>query len=179
MNPTVEVLPPEETQVQIVPAAVVPAPTKKKPKRIERELQKQALGFYYSLGDSRTLARVAQEFKVKESLVISWSSAFNWKKRVQEMENRSTEDEFKERAMGLLVTLLNSFSKRDEATGEMVLTAGEKSIVERLKLAVDAFTKLRADSRDQEEHGDRDGSGRGPGKNGPPRGVMVNVIFKG
>ena len=157
-------------------AEVLPAiPEKKKPKRFERDLHRQALAFYFGLGESRSLTLVAEKFQVKESRVISWSRTFNWKRRVQGLEGRSQEDEFKEKAMGLLVMLLDSFSKQDEKTGKMVLTSTEKSIVEKLKLAVDSFKRLRDDSREQEDHSNENDSGRG----GKPPGVMVNVFIGG
>ncbi len=44
----------------------------------------------------------------------------------------------------------------------MILTAGEKSIVERLKLTIDAYKRLRDDGREQEDHenGDEPVTGR-------------------
>jgi hypothetical protein len=70
-----EVFPPEQIKALALPVAK----EKKKLKRIEKPIHKQAFAFYYSLGESRTLARVAQEFGVKESAVEAWSSYFNWK----------------------------------------------------------------------------------------------------
>ena len=55
--------------------ACIDGEEKRKPTRIEKEHHKQALAFYYSLGKDRTLAKVAEAFGVKESLVLNWSSA--------------------------------------------------------------------------------------------------------
>ncbi len=105
---------------------------------IERPIHKQALAYYFSLGASRTLAQVAEHFKRKPSIVSAWSSAFSWGQKVRAIESRSKETIFREQAMDLLLALLQSLSTRDEK-GQMALTAGEKSVVERLKLAVDSF----------------------------------------
>lgn len=166
-----------------ITAPTIPAratPENKRPKRITRiegEVHKAAFAFYYSLGQDRTLERVAQEFGVKRSAVVVWSSNFHWKKRIREMSNRRMEDEFREKAMSLLLKLLDSFSAKDE-TGKMILTAGEKSIVERLKLTIDAFKRLRDDDREQSDYEDEEGSAKGPGRKKTPP-FMVNVIFKG
>jgi len=138
----VQVIPPNIAELEMAPASV-DTEERKKPTRIEKEHHKQALAFYYSLGKYRTLARVAEVFGVKESLVLNWSSVFGWKERVADLENRSKEDEFKEKAMELLNLVLDSMSKREEETGKLILTSSEKVTVEKLKLCVDAFKRLR------------------------------------
>jgi hypothetical protein len=156
----------------------VPEPATKRKGRynIERPIHKQALAYYLALGPSRTLAQVAQNFKRKQSIINAWSASFKWSERIKALESRDKATLFQETAMDLLLTLLQSFSVRDEK-GQMVLTAGEKSVVERLKLAIDGFTRLRADAREGDP-GNGDGAGRGDRKKGPPKGVMVNVIIK-
>jgi hypothetical protein len=121
------------------------------------------------------LAAVAQHFKRKQSIINAWSACFKWSERIKALENRSKETLFREEAMNLLLLLLQSLSARDEK-GQMVLTAGEKSVVERLKLAVDAYTKLRSDAREGDP-GSGDEAGRGDRKKGPPNGVLVNVTI--
>jgi hypothetical protein len=154
----------------------VPATKRRGRYLIERPVHKAALGYYLTLGPGRTLAQVAQHFKRKPSIINAWSASFKWTERIKVLESRSKETIFREKAMDLLVALLESFSAKDE-TGQMVLTAGEKSVVERLKLAVDAYTKLRSDAREGDP-GSGDEAGRGDRKKGPPNGVMVNVIIK-
>ena len=156
---------------------------RKKPARIEKEHHKQAFAYYYALGDNRTLAKVAEEFKVKESLVLNWSSSFEWKKRIAELENRSQEDIFREKAMDLLNLLLDSMARHDEETGKMILTSSEKTTVEKLKLCVDAFKRLRDDARegdpvDPSLDGEDGRPGRGPQNLAAQKGVMVNFIIK-
>jgi hypothetical protein len=173
----VQVVPSNAEDLEMTPTAI-DGEEKKKPTRIEKEHHKQALAFYYSLGKDRTLAKVAEVFGVKESLVLNWSSAFGWKDRVAELENRSKEEEFKEKAMELLNLVLDSMSKREEETGKLILTSAEKVTVEKLKLCVDAFKRLRDDSREGEPESGPENNDSGSRKAGPPKGVRVNVIIK-
>ncbi len=116
---------------------------------------------------------MAEHFKVKESLVVNWNSSFGWKERIAELENRTKADEFRDRAMDLVILLLESLTRPDEANSQkMVLTSSAKTTAETVKLAVDAFRKLREDAREE-------GSG---GRTGGERRVKpnfnVNVIIK-
>lgn len=53
----------------IQPEVVEPVPGKKKPDRVEKEIHRKALAFYFALGPTRTLAKVGQEFKLKEATI--------------------------------------------------------------------------------------------------------------
>jgi hypothetical protein len=44
--------------------------------------QREAFEFYYSLGDSRNLKKVAQEFGVSDRTVEIWSKKYGWQERV-------------------------------------------------------------------------------------------------
>jgi hypothetical protein len=179
MNPTVEVLPPEEeTQLQIVPAAVAPAaPAKgKKPVLLEKEKHKAMLAFYFALGKDRTLAKVSEHFAVKQSLVEKYSHLFEWKKRLAALENRSKTDLFRDKTGELLLLLLDSLTKPDE-TGTPGLTSSAKTTAETIRLCVSSFKELRTDQREGEP-GEDSGRGGANGK-GPKGGIMVNVIFRG
>ena len=80
-RPPLEVLPPEETQLQIVPMPTVStAPGKaKKPVLLEKEKHKAMLAFYFALGKDRILAKVGEHFGVKQSLVEKYSHLFDFK----------------------------------------------------------------------------------------------------
>ncbi len=149
----------------------------KKGKRLmEREKHREAFALYYALGPERTLGAVAREMGIKESLVQNWSSAFGWKERILELESRSQEEIFKEKAIAILNLILDSLAKRDQA-GRLVLVSSERAAVEKLKLAVDSFKRLREDTREEEDHQKSTEPGGQLGSRGP-RGVMVNVIIK-
>ncbi len=150
---------------------------KKKPARMEKEHHKQAFAYYFSLGKDRTLAKVAEMYGVKESLVLNWSYSFEWKRRIVELENRPKEEQFKEKSMDLLILLLDSMVKWDGETGKMALTCTEKTTAEKIKLCIDAFKKLRDDSReDMPKDGENNEGGfRNPGPRKLPR-VVVNII---
>jgi hypothetical protein len=162
----------------IEPEVIEPAVSgKKKRNRIEREIHHRAFAFYFALGPSRTLAKVAAEFKLKEATILNWSSTFGWKERVIELESRSKETTFRELAMDTLNLVLKSLLKKDRKTGTLVLANTEKATVEKLKMCIDSFKRLRDDTREEADHEDGDYPERGTGRKTP--GVMVNVIFKG
>jgi hypothetical protein len=142
----------------IQPEVVEPVPGKKKPDRVEKEIHRKALAFYFALGPTRTLARVAQEFKLKEATILNWSATFGWKERVLDLENRSKESEFREKAMDLLLLTMDSLVKKNKKTGALTLANTEKATVEKLKMSIDSFKRLRDDSRE-----DRDSAGEGAG----------------
>jgi len=146
------------------------------PARIEKEHHRQAFDYYYSIGKDLTLAKLAEAFEIKEFLVLNWSSTFERKKRIGELENRSQEEQFKEKAMGHLILLLDSMVTWDDETGRMVLTSSEKTAAEKLKLGIDSFKKLRDDSREDEPKiGEGDGGFRKKDPRKFPR-VVVNII---
>jgi hypothetical protein len=102
----------------------------KKGKRlIERERHREAFALYYALGPERTLGAVAKEIGVKESLIQNWSSGFGWKERILELESRSQEEIFKEKAIAILTLILDSLAKRDQ-TDRLVLVSSERAAVE-------------------------------------------------
>ncbi len=146
----------------------------KRPK--ERERHREAFALYFALGPERTLGAVAREIGVKESLVQNWSSGFGWKERILELESRSQEETFKEKAIAILNLILDSLAKRDQ-NGRLVLVSSERAAVEKLKLAVDSFKRIREDTREDEDHQKSMEPGGQVGSRGP-RGVMVNVIIK-
>ena len=162
-----------------LPAVILESPgliePSRKPRRIERLHHREAFAFYYALGQDRNLRKVAEEFKQKESTVLNWSATFEWQKKIQELEARSQEQIFKEKAISLLNLVLDSLTKRDEK-GEVVLTSTEKVTVEKLKMAIDSFKRLRDDSREGEP-GSGEGSGGDGLHKGPKTAVQVNVTI--
>jgi len=179
MNPTVEVLPPEETQVQIVSTAIMPAlPAKeKKPVLQEKEIHRAMLAYYFALGKDRSLAKVGEHFDKTQQMVEKYSHVFGWKKRIAELENRSKSDLFRDKTGELLLLLLDSLTKPGKETGTTELTSSAKTTAETIRLCVSSFKELRIDQREGEP-GENNGRGGGNGK-GPKGGWMVNVIFKG
>jgi hypothetical protein len=176
MNPTVEVLPPEETQLQIVPAPAVPA-TKEKKTLLEKDIHRAMLAYYFALGKDRKLSLVAEHFNKTQPMIEKYSHVFGWKKRIAELENRSKSDLFRDKAGELLLLLLDSLTGPDEKTGTTMLMSSAKNTAETIKLCVSSFKELRIDQREGEP-GENNGRGGGNGK-GPKGGIMVNVIFKG
>ena len=183
MNPTVEVLPPEETPTQIM-LATVPVPTVaagptqgKKPVLLEKDMHRAMLAYYFTLGQGRTLSKVAEHFGKTQAMIEKFSHVFGWKKRIAELENRSKADLFKDKIGELLLLLLDSLTKPDEKTGAPALTSSAKTTAEVVKLCTNSFKELRQDAREEEP---QENSGRGPGnRTGPNHPVMFNVIFKG
>lgn len=152
------------------------APGKEKPGRIEREIHHRAFAFYFALGPTRTLAKVAQEFNLKDATALNWSATFGWKERLIELENRSKESEFREKAMDLLLLTMDSLVKRNKKTGVLILANTEKATVEKLKMAIDSFKRLRDDSREGEPSSGG-GSGGDASHRGPKTAVQVNVTI--
>jgi hypothetical protein len=149
----------------------------KKGKRLtERERHREAFALYFALGPERTLGAVSRQMGIKESLVQNWSSGFGWKERILELESRSQEEIFKEKAIAILNLILDSLAKRDQ-TGRLALVSSERAAVEKLKHAVDSFKRLREDTREDEDHQKSMEPGGQVGSRSP-RGVMVNVIIK-
>lgn len=158
--------------------SVVPK-TGRKQRILEHDLQKLAFTYYFGLGASRSLGQIAQHFKKKLSLIQKWSSQFDWNGRIKALENRSTEELFKEKSIAILNMILDSLVKKDKA-GKLVLASSERTAVEKLKLAVDSFKKIREDSRETESH--QREMDRGPGSSGTSGknrvGVLVNVTIQ-
>jgi hypothetical protein len=80
---------------------------------------------------------------------------------VIELESRSKETTFRELAMDTLNLVLNSLLKKDRKTGALVLANTEKATVDKLKMCIDSFKRLRDDSREQADHDDGDDPSRG------------------
>ncbi|MCX5914202.1 MAG: hypothetical protein NTV04_19995 [Deltaproteobacteria bacterium] len=179
MNPTVEVLSPEGTQLQIVPMPALPAPPakEKKPVLQEKEIHRQMLAYYFALGKDRSLSKVAEHFGKTQAMIEKYSHIFNFKKRIAELENRSKSDLFRDKTGDLLLLLLDSLTKPGKETGTIELTSSAKTTAETIRLCVSSFKELRTDQREGEP-GEDSGRGGGNGK-GPKGGIMVNVIFKG
>ena len=144
----------------------------------EHDLQKLVFSYYFGLGADRSLGQVASHFKKKITLIQKWSSCFDWDGRIKALENRSVEETFKEKAITILNMVLDSLTKKDKA-GKLVLASSERTAVEKLKLAVDSFKRLREDSRDTETHAKEMDRGPGGGTSGMNRGGMLfNVIIQ-
>jgi len=185
MNPSVEVLPPEDPREKrrLTPALITVAPalpdeSKKAGKTpLEKDIHRAALAYYFALGKDRTLEKVAQHFNMKKSLVERWSMNWDWKTRISNLENRNKSDLFKDQVADLLLLLMTSLTKPDEKTGTPVLASSAKTTAETIKLCVSAFKEIRQDAREGEPGADD--SGKGPRKNGRVPGVMVNVNIRG
>ena len=162
----------------VIPEVEVIEPAGKKKQRVEREIHRKAFITYWTLGDGRTLKRVAELLGYKEGTVLSWSSDFNWRERINELQNKSRESQFKDMALDLLVAALAGLVKQDEKTGKTILISTEKSVAERIKLLVDSFTKLKADSREDRE-ASAEGAGDHFGKGRRPQGVVETDIVPG
>lgn len=78
----------------------------------EQAHQVKAFEYYYSLGESRSYAKIATEFNVSPSTVKSWGRSFGWKQRLKERDlevareiaGRSLSDEinYKERNLKIV-----------------------------------------------------------------------------
>jgi len=151
---------------------------RRKPYLVEHDPQKTALAYYFALGAGRSLSQVAKHFKKKLNLVQKWSSCLNWAGRIKALENRSVEETFKEKAISTLNLIMDSLTKKDK-TGKLVLASSERTAVEKLKLAVDSFKRIREDTRETESHQKEMDRGPGGGTSGKNRGgFMVNVVIQ-
>lgn len=171
-NVTVPDSPGETLPAVVVHPEVIQPAAKKKPDRLEREVHKKAFAHYFALGPTRTIKKVAEEFKLRESTVLVWSSVFSWKEKIIELESRSKESEFREKAMDLLLLTLDSLVKRNKKTGGLTLANKEKQTTEKLKMCIDSFKRLRDDSREDGENVKERGTG------GVRPMVQVNIIGK-
>lgn len=73
--------------------------------------------------------------------------------------------------MDLLLLTMDSLVKKNKKTGALTLANKEKQTVEKLKMAIDAFKKIRDDLRDGDP-----GSGEGAGDNSPKGRRMQGVV---
>lgn len=48
----------------------------------------EAFDFYYSLGDDRSYAKVAERFNVTLSTVAKWAGSFSWQRRIVERDRK-------------------------------------------------------------------------------------------
>lgn len=57
-------------------------------KVIKKETLKmaQAFEYYYTLGDDRSLGKVAEHFGVTQTTIENWSTSFNWQERVYQRD---------------------------------------------------------------------------------------------
>lgn len=58
-------------------------------KEAEKRVNAAAFEYYYSLGDSRTLSKVAKYMKLTEQTIQRWSSRFKWGERIRAREIQS------------------------------------------------------------------------------------------
>lgn len=54
----------------------------------ETPLHMKAFEYYYSLGDIRSLSKVAEQFGVTRATVTRWNRKFNWQERIQERDRK-------------------------------------------------------------------------------------------
>lgn len=47
---------------------------------------KESFEYYYTLGDKRSIPKVAQKYSVSVAAVKKWSRAFNWQERVEQRD---------------------------------------------------------------------------------------------
>jgi hypothetical protein len=66
--------------------------------KVENELHVQAFNFYYGLGKSRSLKKVAEHFGKTERTIANWSRDFNWGERVTQRAIEEDESEQKRAA---------------------------------------------------------------------------------
>ena len=48
----------------------------------------EAFDYYYSLGDDRSYAKVAEQFNVTVCTVTKWAGSFSWQRRVVERDRK-------------------------------------------------------------------------------------------
>jgi len=138
----------------------------------ETDEQLAAFNYYLSLGPERSVERVATHLGVPARTVKYWAQTRKWTERVREYESKSKEERFKERAIELLNLFLETFTQVEDG-GRLTLVANDKATIEKFKLCIEAFKRLRDDTR-EEKSAERDDGGGGNGKNQ----VMVNVVIK-
>ena len=63
--------------------------------KVETQRHQEAFNYYYELGYTRNIPKVAQQFKVSEAAVKKWSRDFNWQLRVEQrdIENKPKLDQ--------------------------------------------------------------------------------------
>ena len=191
-SPKVVVLPPEgDTALPSEKGAVITVEPQKRlrgrpqkaeseypvePRRpTESEKHKQAFRDYIAMGDDRSLEKVALAYGASINTVRSWSQNFDWEARLRLYLSQSVTkrgmDELKE------IWLEKIFSLREpdpEKPGKK--KNGPLASVENIRKLTDTGVEYRRQEIEEEERLNGSGSG-GSGKG--PRGVMVNVIFKG
>jgi hypothetical protein len=77
--------------------------------------------------------------------------------------------------MDLLLLTMDSLVKRNKKTGILTLANNEKATVEKLKMSIDSFKRLRDDAREDREGG---GEGAGGGKGGRRPSTWVEADIK-
>lgn len=83
---------------------------------------REAFEFYYSLGEARSMQKVADHFNLAKSTVHTWSKKFNWTERIEQrdfeigrkLEEKTNDTILDEKAKLLAITkkLRTDFAKR-------------------------------------------------------------------
>src|SRR5690606_29273640 len=64
---------------------------RKELKQKENPIQRKAFEYYLSLGENRSVKKVAEKFSYSPKTVYTWSSRFKWADRVYQHELREAE----------------------------------------------------------------------------------------
>ncbi len=161
------------------PAPPAEANQKNRARKNEKDIHRHALDYYYLLGKERRLEKVAEKFGVSLSVVQQWSSSFDWKERVRELEDKGLSTAFRETMREVLALAAHEMITIDPETGKKILNKKEYS-PERAKTLTQAHAYLQEDQR----KGDPDPSKPGAGPDSPTKGsakakggTMVNANF--
>ena len=81
----------------------------------EKPIHKKAFEIYYSLGEERSIRRVAGEMNKSPTTIHNWSKSFNWKERV-EVRDATVSDVMEKKVVDTVVTLKADYHKIIKAT---------------------------------------------------------------
>lgn len=103
----------------------------------EKPIHRKAFEVYYSLGDERSIRKVAAKMKKSPATIQNWSNSFNWRERV-EVRDVTVAETLEKKVIDTVVTLKADYHKILKAT---ILTAVQD--IKEGKLKVNSISDLK------------------------------------
>ena len=164
--------------VALVPAEITQAeskPAKRGRRYSENQRHREAFEYYLTLGNDRTLAKVAEHFNVSESQAMQWSWVFRWTDRIRKFENRNISQVIEDTGLKIILMRIQGMLIPDPLDPQKIIFDPKTPIgaIKDLKDLIAAFVALEKNARERREE---EGGGEG-GTGKVKKQFMVNVII--
>lgn len=126
----------------------------------EKRVHAAAFEHYYSLGDDRTLSKVAKYMKVTEQTVQKWSSKFKWQERIRVREVQALDrtnvhtklqiDEVKKAVADYLGDELRSTVEYDK-DGKLKVHGPKIKTLKDIEKAIDVYYRITGELSKEEQ----------------------------